>query len=133
MIVHKHLMTQEPARKTTNFAQVVQLTRSKSLRFKGEKKVITICFLASLTIPQGLHSNQSVNTNSTLAVAAWACITERGRGDGPRISDITGNGVQTINVSGKHIKCLNLLNKVITIKLSDVLFMHRWDQFDAVS
>lgn len=38
MIIHKRLMTQEPARITTNFAQVVQLTRSKSLRFKGEKK-----------------------------------------------------------------------------------------------
>lgn len=47
---------------------------------------------------------------------------------------ITSNGVQTINVrGGKHIRRLNLPDKVISIKLSDVPFTHHRNQFDAMS
>lgn len=34
---------------------------------------------------------------------------------------------------GKHIKRLNLFDKVITVRLSDVLVTHHHDRFDAMS
>lgn len=34
---------------------------------------------------------------------------------------------------GKHIKWLNLFDKVITVRLSDVLVTHHHDRFDAMS
>lgn len=90
-------------------------------------------FLAFLAILQGLLFFFFFSPFQTSYLLSQHGHTEQKEGAMGLHSHIISNGVQTIKGRGKTHQGLNLFDKVITVRLSDVLVTHHHDRLDKIS